>query len=241
MDYDCLTIRISGYLNLRILLYRAFLNLVVQKREKQLEVDDESLPAASKCIEMAMTLAQLIMVSINPGSSGTLQAALFHAMGCLWNATLTLLLYVRSESAQELLAATTPERTKIIDSIDAAALFFMEHQQALPFARTAAGKIQRLLKRVTSSYTGNTPSTTTDVDAGFTVSNFESPNQILNFMQGFDVQGFDVPQFNFGLPFPEVSSQGDILDPDYRQLARPAAEWTPEGEGFYFHPPSGAG
>jgi hypothetical protein len=236
-----LIIKIPGYLNLRILLYRAFLNLVVQKREKQMEVKDESILAASKCIEMAMSLVQLTTSSINPGSSGTLQAALFHAMGYLWNGTLTLLLYVRSDSAQGILAASTPDRSKIIDMIESAAAFFATHREALPFARVAAEKLRRLLRKVTVGYVaGDTPSTTTDIHAAYTVPNLDSPDQILNFVPAFDVPGFDVPRFNFDMTFSETPPQGDVLGLT-TQLNRNSPHWTPEGEGFYYYATPDAG
>lgn len=225
-----------GYLNLRILLYRAFLNLVVQKREKQIEVKEEAVIAASKCIEMAMTLVQVTTSSINPGSSGTLQAVVFHAMGYLWNAALTLLLYVRSEAAQEILSPTTPDRGKIVENIEASATFFAIHQQALPFAQVAAGKIRRLLKKVTAGFAiSDTPSTTTDIHAGFTVPNLESPDRILNFVPGFDVPSFDIPRFNFDMGFAETPHPDDTIDVSEQHTSRSGPQWIPEGEGYYFY------
>jgi hypothetical protein len=229
-----LTTCAAGYLNLRILLFRAFLNLVVQKREKRMEVKDQSVLAAARCVDIAMSLVQVTVSSMNPGSSGTLQAALFHTLGYLWNATVTLLLYVRSDSVQDALAASAPDRAKVIDSIDSAAAFFEIHQQALPFAKVAAGKIRRLLRKVTSGVTTNdTPSTSTDIHAGFTVPDLESPDQMLNFIPNFEVPSFDNSQFHFEMPFSEGLPQ-DVLDPE--TLSRPThAHWTPEGEGLYFY------
>lgn len=226
----------SGYLNLRILLYRAFLNLVVQKREKQIEVKEEAVIAASKCIEMAMSLIQLIISSINPGSSGTLQAAVFHAMGYLWNATLTLLLYVRSEAAQEILSPAAPDRGKIVENIEAGATFFATHQQALPFAQVAAEKIRRLLKKVTAGYAINdTPSTNPDIHAGFTVPNLESPDRILNFVPGFDVPSFDIPRFNFDIGFAETPRPDSTINESEQHAHHSGPQWIPEGEGYYFY------
>ncbi|KIW83181.1 hypothetical protein Z517_02426 [Fonsecaea pedrosoi CBS 271.37] len=225
-----LIVVVLGYLNLRILLYRAFLNLVVQKREKQMKVSDESVVAAAKCIEMAMSLINVTTTSINAGSSGTLQAALFHTMGYLWNATLTLLLYVRSESTHDLLAATIPDRSKINDNIESAAVFFTRHQEALPFARVASEKIHRLLKKVATGYvSSDTPSTSTDIHAGFAVPDLESPDRILNFVPGFDVPTFDIPRFNFEMAFSDAPPQDDLPGNHAN------AHWSPEGEGFYFY------
>ncbi|KIW22753.1 uncharacterized protein PV07_11019 [Cladophialophora immunda] len=230
------------YLNLRILLYRAFLNLVVQKREKQMEVKEESVVAAARCIEMAMSLIHVTTTSINVGSSGTLQAALFHTMGYLWNATLALLLYVRSESTHDLLAATIPDRGKIIDTIESAAVFFTRHQEALPFARVASEKIRRLLKKVATGYvSSDTPSTSTDIHAGFAVPNLESPDRILNFVPGFDVPAFDIPRFNFETAFPGSSPPVELPGLEGREDNRANPHWIPEGEGFYFYGSPDAG
>ena len=213
-------------------MYRAFLNLVVQKREKQIEVKEESITAAAKCIDLAMSLIQVTTSAINPGSSGTLQAALFHAMGYLWNATLTLLLYVRSDPAQEVLSASTPQNGKTLDTIDSAAAFFATHQQALPFARVAAEKIRRLLKKAAPSYLfSDTPSTSADVYAAFVVPpNLESPDQLLDF-----IPGFDAPTFNFDLAFSEIPTQGEILGLEPQPVQHTDAHWSPDGQGFCFY------
>jgi hypothetical protein len=235
-------VRATGYLNLRILLFRAFLNLVVQKREKKMEISNMSIAAASKCVEMSMSLVQVTISSINPGSSGTLQAALFHAIGYLWNATLTLLLYVRSDSAQEILASCTPERSKVTEAIEAAAEFFATYRLALPFAGMATEKVQRLLRKIKAGHaSSNTLSTSTDVHAGFTVPNLESLDRILNFIPTFDIPTFDAPRFNIDVSFPETPAQDGVtgLAPEGEQ--RIGSHWTPEGDGIYFYPTSDVG
>lgn len=220
---------------MRILLYRAFLNFVVQKKEAGKVIPEELLAAAARCIAMAISLIETTTTCINPGSSGTLQAALLPSAGYLWNATITLLLYVTSQAVRDTLPETAPDRATVISTIQTAIAFLTVHQNALSSAPESIKKGQTLLNKAMASFTmaqreGDNP----DYQHVIHLSEFESPSdQILDF-----VHGFDVPTFDFGRPSSDhisgvIASEryvaGDqVQEPDFN------AQWTEEADTFFF-------
>lgn len=134
---------------MRLLLYRAFLNLLVQKLRRKEPVSEELQDLATVCIHVATEITTLTTDSIHAGvrSSGTLQGVLFHAMSYLWNALVTLLFFTRSRAAQDLLESKL-RPIDIFQEIKNAATVFESHAEAVPFAQTVAYKIQTILERM---------------------------------------------------------------------------------------------
>ena len=206
-----------------------------------MEVKHELVAAAAKCVEMARTLVKVTTSSINVGSSGTLQAALFHATGYLWNATITLLLYFKSHTIHETLADTIYDRNQVTEHIESATAFFITHQEAIAFARGAAQKAQRLLKKASGRGFPDKPSiTSTDIDSGITLPNLESPEQILDFVSGFDMPTFDFGRRSFDHVF-EHNPHGDDPTIGSQEVQGASPHWSPEGESFYFYGTPGQG
>lgn len=178
----------TRYFNIRILLYRAFLKLLVQKGRRQEDINNDVLKPASKCVDLARTLVQ-ITTSIDFERSGTLQAALFHANTYLWNATISLLLYITDKHAPGRLPR---DRADIIAHVNLAIRFFSAHQDRIPFARVAEQKSKGLLAKVVLPQdhrdgAANLPLPATPVDQ---TAQHGSPNEILGFLSGFDVPAF---------------------------------------------------
>jgi hypothetical protein len=222
------------------LLYRAFLNLVVKKREKHLSVNDAAVAPAAKCIQLAMELINFNVLSMPLDISGVLEAAVFHAMNYLWNAALTLLLYIKSTATQEALAPSVPEQRHIVDAAEQAAAFFTQRDTS-PVAMTAAEKIRRLLKRMSLDYVLNDSSTTTDIHAGFDVPTLQSPDQILNFMPGFDSSTFDFSQYNYDMNFPGPYPQNPGAPSDFGSTSLTNAQWALDGQNFHIPTTSAPG
>jgi hypothetical protein len=139
----------SGFLHVRHLLYRAFLNLVVQKSRRQESISDDLFNLATTCIQLAVDVTRLTVSSIQAGYSvsGTLQAVFFHALSYLWNASVTLVLYATSPvSVREKLSPSIGP-INITDEIRSAIQLFKHHADAIPVAHTAAQKIDGLLHK----------------------------------------------------------------------------------------------
>jgi hypothetical protein len=138
------------FLHMRLLLYRVFLNLVVQKSRKKETISEELQDLAATCIHVAADIVTLTVKSVHVGvrTSGTLQGALFHAMAYLWNALVTLLLFASSRSAQQRLGPSLSKPINIIEEVRNAMAVFDCHKEAVAFARTAAQKIEALLAKI---------------------------------------------------------------------------------------------
>ena len=132
---------------MRHLLYRAFLNLVVQKSKRREPITDDLLNLAATCTQLAIELTRLTVSSIHVGCSisGTLQGIFYHALGYQWNAAVTLVLYAISLSAQEKLSPKLGSIDVVKDEIRSAVELFKYYGDAIPFAKTAAQKIEALL------------------------------------------------------------------------------------------------
>jgi hypothetical protein len=137
-------------LHMRLLLYRVFLNLLVQKARKREPLSDDLQDLATICIQIAIDLVNLVVKSIHMGvqTSGTLQGAFFHAMAYLWNALVTLLLYASSRSAQKHLSAKSERFVDVVQLIKDAVVVFDRHKDAVAFANTASQKITTLLEKI---------------------------------------------------------------------------------------------
>lgn len=138
------------FLHTRLLLYRVFLNLLVQKSRRKESVTEDVQDLAATCIHIAAEIATLTVQSVHVGvrTSGTLQGAIFHAMSYLWNALVTLLLYASSRSAQRLVGPRLTKPIKIVQEIKKAMEVFEYHQEAVAFARTALQKGMALLEKI---------------------------------------------------------------------------------------------
>jgi hypothetical protein len=187
-----------------------------------------------------MELVNLTVLSMPPDISGVLEAALFHAMNYLWNATLTLLLYIKSTAAQEVLEASVPEQRQIVDAAEHAATFFTQRDTS-PVAVTAAEKIRRLLKRMSLDYVLNDSSTTADIHAGFDVPNLQSPDQLLNFIPGFDPSTFDFSHYNYDVNFPAPHTQNSGSASDFGSTSLTNAQWALDGQNVHIPTTSAAG
>lgn len=139
----------SGFLHMRLLLYRAFLNLLVQGARRREKVSEGLQELATVCIHIAADIVTLTVDTIHPGvrSSGTLQGVLFHAMWYLWNALVTLVFLASSQAAQGILKPKL-RSISIVHEIRRAVQLYEAHTQAVPFARTAQEKIQIILERI---------------------------------------------------------------------------------------------
>lgn len=139
----------SGFLHVRHLLYRAFLNLVVQKGRRQESISNELFDLATTCIQLAVNVTRLTVSSIHAGYSvsGTLQAVFFHALSYLWNASLTLVLYTTSPVSVKERLSSSIGPINITDEISSAVRLFKHHADVIPVAHTAAQKIDGLLHK----------------------------------------------------------------------------------------------
>jgi hypothetical protein len=91
----------------------------------------------------------LITKSMNTGGSGVLQAAIFSALGYLWNSTITLLVYLLSERAVQDLALGSDFSRNALDLLESAVTFFSRHQ-CNSFAEVAATKLKQFLNKFTA-------------------------------------------------------------------------------------------
>jgi hypothetical protein len=141
------------FLHMRLLLYRVFLNLLVQKSRRRGTISEELQNLAATCIYVAIDIVHLTVRSVHLGirTSGTLQGALFHAMAYLWNALVTLLLYQSSRSAQQSLGPKLTKPINILEEVKQATDVFDSHKEAVTFARTASQKIMALLEKIIQS------------------------------------------------------------------------------------------
>lgn len=139
----------AGFLHVRLLLYRAFLNLLVQGARRREKVSEDLLELAAVCIHIAADIVTLTVDTINPGvcSSGTLQGVLFHAMLCLWNALVTLLFFASSRAAHEFLGPKL-RPINILGEIKHGVQVFEAHADSVPFAQTARLKIHTILEKI---------------------------------------------------------------------------------------------
>jgi hypothetical protein len=138
------------FLHMRLLLYRVFLNLLVQKSRRKEPITEEVQHLAATCIHIATEIATLTVQSVHVGvrTSGTLQGAIFHAMAYLWNSLVTLLLYASSHSAQRLLGPRLIKPIDIVQEIKNGMEVFDFHKEAVAFARTALQKVSAFLEKL---------------------------------------------------------------------------------------------
>lgn len=169
------------YGNIRILLHRAFLNLTILRIKKGKEVREELISVAAVCVKMAILFIRTTTESIHVTTSGIIQAALFHVIGYLWNATMTLVLYAKNMSIHAVLGEKGIDYQETIAHIRLAIGFFSAHQYASSTAQSAVLKIMRLMDRLQDNQHGPqsvSPQTTNDIG----ISMFDSPDQPLDFL-----------------------------------------------------------
>ena len=179
-------VRLS-YLNMRILLYRVFLTLVVQQCKKGSELKDSVSAPAARCVDLAMSAVKLI-TTLPVGANAILQAAYHQIIGYLWNATVTLLLYGTDRTAPEKLSEKTASRRDIAEMLEQAVDIFTAHQQAMPFLETAAKTTTRLLRKV--RFDGRRRSSANQSES--TVTDFSTPDEIQGFFSGLDTYMDDI-------------------------------------------------
>ncbi|EXJ71765.1 uncharacterized protein A1O5_05575 [Cladophialophora psammophila CBS 110553] len=179
------------FLHMRLLLYRVFLNLLVQKSRRKEAVAEELQELATTCIHVAADIVSLTVRSVYVGvrTSGTLQGALFHAMAYLWNALVTLLLYASSRSAQQRLGPKLKPPINIIQEIKSAMEVFDSYKEAVAFARTASQKITALLEKIEQNET----KTSTTASGQRVAPPSTSPASLLDWTIGPEV---DFPNFD---------------------------------------------
>ncbi|KEF62778.1 uncharacterized protein A1O9_00751 [Exophiala aquamarina CBS 119918] len=177
------------YLNIRILLHRAFLNLTILRTKKGRDSRQELISAAASCVKMALSFVTITTESIHISSSGIIQAALFHVIGYLWNATMTLLLYAKNRSIHAVLSEKGVQYQEVVARIELAIEFFATHQDGSSTAQTAARKITLLVGKLQDSQRGSqslSPETSTFMAA----PGLESPDQPLEFLSELNDPGF---------------------------------------------------
>ena len=212
---------------MRVLLHRGFLKLVTLKNEQG---QADAIVPATKCVELACTLVETITSTMHTGSSGVLQAASFAAIGYLWNATITLFLYLLSHRASDTLQLKTSHRATAITLVEAAIPYFARYASVLPFADVAAKKSRRLLDKATArSVTGHADATMDHPDTNSFVVSPEDPNELLETFMMLDapLSGIDgtnfVDSFDTGLHYDFLHQYSDI------------SGWNPEdGESYTF-------
>ena len=177
------------YLNIRILLHRAFLNLTILRTKKGRTAQQELVLAAASCVKMALSFVAITTESIHISSSGIIQAAIFHVIGYLWNATMTLLLYAKNRSIHAVLCEKGVQYQEVIARIELAIGFFTVHQEGSSTANTAALKITRLVSKLQEPRRDSqslSPETANITGA----PGFESPDQPLDFLSELNDPGF---------------------------------------------------
>lgn len=206
---------------MRILLHRGFLKLVTLNKEQGLS---DAIAPATKCVRLACELIETITASMNTGGSGTLQAAVFSALGYLWNATITILLYLLSQRAHKHLSLGHDYPRTASGLVESAAHFFTHYQVIVPFAEAAARKSKRFLEKV-AARTDQPPS------HAFEQSNdvpFEDPNELFETFLMLDA------------PLSSITSNAADMDPQQYDLLQQhfdMPEWTNEGESYSFDIP----
>ena len=170
-----------SYLNMRILLYRVFLALVVQQCKRGLQIKDTILTPAARCVDLSM-LAIMLITTLPTAGNAVIQAAYHQILGYLWNATVTLLLFGTDKTAPEKLADKTSSRQEIAESLEKAIDVFTAHQEGVTFLEKAAKTTTKLIRKVISD--GGRRSSATVSDS--TLTDFSTPDQIQDFFSGLD-------------------------------------------------------
>lgn len=222
------------YLNIRILLHRAFLNLTILRTKKGKEIRQELVSAAASCVKMALLLVSITTDSIHISSSGIIQAALFHVIGYLWNATMTLLLYVKNRSIHAVLSEKGVQYQEVIAQIELATAFFAIHQDGSSTAQTAALKIARLVGKLQDTLRGS-QSLSPEMSNSMVAAGFESPDQPLDFLSDLNDPGFIFADNSFPNIF-ALSPDLTVTREENKEVLR--TEWhvendaQPSNEGF---------
>lgn len=168
---------LQGCLNMRILLHRGFLRLVTLDKKQGLS---DAIAPASKCVKLVCDLIETITYSMNTGGSGTLQAALFSALGYLWNATITLMLYLLSQKALQHLPHDLMYPYDGAELLQSTISFFSQYRSVVPFADAAATKTQRFLDKIKARTTPNmSENATNPQDQAGGEMHFDGSNELL--------------------------------------------------------------
>ncbi|KIW12255.1 hypothetical protein PV08_09531 [Exophiala spinifera] len=192
------------FLHMRLLLYRAFLNLVVEKTRRHQRVVESVLDLAAKCVDISSETIKIVVTSIHPGSSvsGTLQGILFHALEYLWNAAVTHLLCAAYPAVQATLVSKIT--CNVPEDLRAAIGVFRVHEDAMPFSRAAGEKITNFLDNTVRKQ-GSQSQASSAVDAS---GNFSD-----------DHATFDLPDLDFNLDLPvQFAAPGDSFGRSIRSL-----------------------
>lgn len=213
---------------MRLLLHRGFLKLVTLNNGQGLQ--EAGIPA-TRCIQLAFELIEVITQTMSTGSSGTLQAALFSALGYLWNATITLFLYMSSDRAQRHLNLGHEHSQKASNLVESACQFFIQYQTIVPFAEAAASKSRRFLEKMVSRATdARHPGRSESTSSRSEDVQLEDPNEL--FEKFFTL---DTPLSGIAGPV------GQSFDPAeqyyFRSQQFNASTWNEDGESYTFDVP----
>lgn len=198
---------------MRILLHRGFLKLVTLKHNQD---QTDAINPAAKCVELACSCVEIITTSMNAGSSGILQAAFFGAIGYLWNATISLFLYLLSPRACEAVHPRGLDTAAVTNLVEAAIQFFSSHANILPFADVAAKKSRRLLDKAVARMATATDTARANDTVDNANSNIEDPNELLETFMILDaplsaIDGTTIgDSFDGGLQYDLLHQQFDM-------------------------------
>ncbi|KAK5061127.1 hypothetical protein LTR84_007669 [Exophiala bonariae] len=218
------------YGNIRILLYRAFLNLTILRVKKRKEVRDELVSVAATCVQLALSFVKTTTESVHVTSSGIIQAALFHVIGYLWNATITLLLYAKNKSAHAMLSEKGIHYEDTMKHVKLAMDFFDVHKYGSSTAQSAVLKTARLIDKIQDNHQrpqSSSPDSSNNIDMSF-----EPSDQPLDFLSQMSDPGLIFADHS--LPNIFSLSPDSTLTPDENQPAL-AGEWRNENEHLNFY------
>ncbi|KPI40844.1 uncharacterized protein AB675_10908 [Cyphellophora attinorum] len=142
------------FLHSRLLLYRAFLSILVQGARRQEKVSNELKELAAVSVRIAVDIVIIIVDDIYPAarSSGTLQGILFHAVLYLWNAVVSLLFVASSRVVQQLLESEL-QGINILDTIAHGTRIFEAYSDTVASARIALQKSHTILDKMSPDST----------------------------------------------------------------------------------------
>jgi hypothetical protein len=177
---------------MRLVLYRAFLNLAIRRFREEKPVTEDLLMLAASCVNIAVEIIQVTTSSIHAGSSGTLQAMLFQAIEYLWNGAITLMLSLTCRALQERLSSKITHSSSIMAHLNSSIEFFERHADTVPFARTAAEKAFGLLRKMTPDDGGKVACNWVPEPGRTPTSPAWNPNQGVHAVASLDESEFDL-------------------------------------------------
>lgn len=134
----------TDLLNLRLLLYRPSLASMTRRRNLSVPSLTALEDPMDQCIDIATELVESITTSHVDGDD-IMRASVFHMTYFLWNATLSLILYLVGNSLRP---DSQPPRQEARQSISEALKFFARFEKSVIIARAAAQKSHRLMQNL---------------------------------------------------------------------------------------------